>query len=205
MIDLYLANTPNGQRAAVALEEFGLPYTAHKLDLMAGAAKTPEFLRINPNGRIPVIVDPEGPDGKPITVTQSWAILLYLADKTGKFIPTEPVKRLRVIEWLFHIASDVMMVHSTLNALMSQMPEKVPSIINAYEGRVVDALKNLDRRLGESEYLAGDLSIADFGFYPVYDRRKPLLAQHPEFVHLARWGKQMDARPACRRGLDVPK
>ncbi|HUZ75695.1 MAG TPA: glutathione S-transferase [Stellaceae bacterium] len=204
MITLFTANTPNGQRAAVALEEFGLPYRLNKVDIFAGGAKTPEFLKINPNARIPVIIDPEGPDGRPITVPQSWAILLYLAEKTGTFIPADKRKRLEVMTWLFHVAADVMMVHSTLNALGTQMPEKTPpAIIGEYEGRVVDALRNLDRRFSESAYLIDEPSIADFGLYPIFNRRRTLLDKHPELVHLARWGRQMDARPGCRRGVEA--
>jgi GST-like protein len=203
MIELYAANTPNGQRACVVVEEMTLPYRLHKLDLSKGETKAPVFLKINPNARTPVIIDPEGPDGKPITVTQSWAISLYLAEKTGKFLPSDERGRLRVIEWLFQLGTDVMMVHSTLNAVTNFVNEKVRSTIEFYEARVLDAFKTLDRRLGESQYFAGDLSIADLDFYPVYNYRRSFIERFPELENLRRWGADMDGRTACRRGVEA--
>jgi glutathione S-transferase len=205
MIELYAANTPNGQRACVVVEEMGLPYRLHKLDLSKGETKTPEFLKINPNARAPVIIDPESPDGKPITVTQSWAISLYLAEKSGKLLPRDARGRLQVIEWLFQLGSDVMMVHSTLNAVTNFVPEKVRSTIEFYEARVLDAFRNLDRRLGESQYFAGDLSIADLDFYPVYNYRRPFIERFPELENLRRWGAAMDGRAGCRRGVEASR
>jgi GSH-dependent disulfide-bond oxidoreductase len=203
MIDFYAGNTPNNHRVAIVLEELALPYKLHKIDVLAGGAKTPEFLQANPNGLTPVIIDPDGPDGKPITVTQSWLICLYLADKTGRFVPKDGLARLRVLEALFHLASDVMMVHSTHTTLNRFAPEKVPSIIGFYEQRLLAALQNLDRQLTQSAHLAGDLSIADFGLYPVLHRRRALVEGKSEFANLERWGRLMDARPACRRGIEV--
>jgi glutathione S-transferase len=104
---------------------------------------------------------------------------------------------------MFHLASDVMMVHTTHNTLSRFVPEKVPSVIAYYEVRVQRALANLDRQLGEREFLAGDLSVADFAFYPVYNRRRGLVEEHSEFTNLSRWGQQMDARPGCRRGVEL--
>jgi glutathione S-transferase len=202
-IEFYSANTPNSQRVAVVLEELALPYRQHKIDIFAGEAKRPEILALNPNAAMPIVVDPDGPGGASVTLTQSWMICLYLAEKTGKFIPSDPLGRLRVQEALFHVASDVMMVHTTHNTLMRFVPEKVPSTIAYYEGRVVTALTNLDRQLASREFLAGDLSVADFAFYPVYSRRRGIVEQHPELAHLARWGRVMDARPACRRGVEL--
>jgi len=205
-IELYTANTPNSQRVTVMLEELGLPYTQRKIDIFAGEAKTPEFLKINPNGLLPVIVDPQGPGGQPVTLTQSWTICLYLAEKTGRFIPADPLGRLRVTESLFQIAADVMMVHTTHNTLGRFVPEKVPSIIDYYEQRVVAALQSLNRQLGECEYLAGELSVTDFAFYPVYNRRRELIEKHRgTLTHLLRWGALMDARPACKRGVELTR
>jgi GST-like protein len=203
MIGFYAGNTPNNQRVAIVLEELALPYNLHKVDVMAGGAKTPEFLRINPNGLSPAIIDSDGPDRKPVTVTQSWVICLYLADKAGRFVPKDGLARLRVVEALFHLASDVMMAHSTHTTLSRFVPEKVPSIIGFYEQRLLAAFQNLDRQLAEGEYLAGDLSIADFGLYPVFHRRRALVEGKPQFANLERWGRLMDARPACRRGIEA--
>jgi GSH-dependent disulfide-bond oxidoreductase len=203
MIDFYAGNTPNNQRVAIVLEELALPYNLHKIDVLAGGAKTPEFLNVNPNGLTPVIVDSDGPDRKPATISQSWVICLYLADKAGRFIPKDELGRLRVLEALFHLASDVMMAHSTHTTLSRFVPEKVPSIIGFYEQRLLAVLQNLDRQLAHDEYLAGDLSIADFGLYPVFHRRRAMVEGKPEFANLQRWGRLMDAHPACRRGIEV--
>lgn len=202
-IELYTANTPNSQRVTVVLEELGLPYVQHKIDIFSGEAKGKQFLKINPNGLLPVIIDPQGPGGSAVTLTQSWAICLYLAEKTGRFIPDDPIGRLRVMESLFQVAADVMMVHTTHNTLIRFVPEKVPSIIEYYEQRVLSVLQNLNRQLGERQYLAGDLSVSDFVFYPVYNRRRDLIRKHSgELGHLIRWAAEMDARPACRRGVE---
>jgi GST-like protein len=202
-IDLYTTNTPNGQRACVVLEELGLAYNLNNLDIFAGEAKTPDFMKINPLGRLPVIIDHDGPDGKPIKLTQSWLICLYLAKKTKRFIPSDPVGELRVTEWLFHLASDVMMVHTTHNTLMRFVPEKVPSVISFYEGKVGEAFEYLEGQLAGKDYLAGELSVADLAFYPVFNRRRSIVETNSNFSNLARWGKNMDARPACRRGVEA--
>ncbi len=199
-IDLYVAGTPNGQRSVVALEEMGLAYNLHKFDLAKGDQKKPEYLAINPHGRIPCIVDRSGP--QPITVTQSWAICLYLAEKSGKFLPKDPVGRMRVIEWMFHIATDVMALHSAHGALQRSAPDKSSANIAWAEDRVRDALAYLDRRLKGQDYFAGEISIADLAFYPVYNRRRGL-AEENNMENLTRWGARMDARPACRRALEI--
>ena len=200
LIDLYVAATPNGQRAVVALEEMGLAYNLHKFDLTKGDQKKPEYLAINPHGRIPCIVDRSGP--QPITMTQSWAICLYLAEKTGKFLPHDPIGRMRVIEWLFHIGTDVMSVHSAHGALQRNAPDKSTANIAWAEDRVRDALAYLDRRLRGQDYFAGDISIADLAFYPVYNRRRGLVAEN-NMANLMRWGAHMDQRPGCKRALEI--
>jgi GSH-dependent disulfide-bond oxidoreductase len=203
MIELYSANTPNGQRAAVALEEFGLPYHLHKVAIFQGGAATPEFRKINPRERIPVIIDPEGPGGRPITLSQSWAICLYLAEKTGRFVPSDATGRLEVVQWLFHLGTDVAAANTSLNQVSNFVPEKVPSTIGFYEQRFLSVLANLDQHLGGVPYFAGDLSVADFSFYPVYNFRRSLLEKHPEFGNLIAWGARMDKRPACVRGVQA--
>lgn len=203
MLELYTTNTPNGQRAVVVLEELGLPYTMHKLDILAGEAKKPEFMKINPHGRLPVLIDPQGPGGTPITVTQSWMICVYLAEKTGRLLPHNPVQRVHAMEWMFHIGTDFQMVHTTQNTLIRFVPEKVPSIISWYEDRVREALAYIDQRLADREYLAGELSIADLAFYTLYNRRRAMVAESGGMPNLLRWGTAMDARPACRAGIDL--
>ena len=199
-IDLYVAGTPNGQRAVVALEEMGLAYNLHKLDLAKGDQTKPEYLAINPHGRIPCIVDRSG--AAPVTVTQSWAICVYLAEKTGKFIPKDPAGRARVLEWMFHIATDVMAIHSAHGHLQRHSPDKAPATIAWAEDRVRDALAYLDRRLEGRDYFDGEISIADLAFYPVYNRRRGLVAGNG-MKNLLRWGAAMDARPASKRALEI--
>jgi GSH-dependent disulfide-bond oxidoreductase len=203
MIEFYAGNTPNNQRVAVMLEELALPYRLHKIDIFKGGTKTPEFLLLNPDALSPVIIDPDGPGRKPITLTQSWLICLYLADKTKRYIPMDELGRLRVLEALFHVATDVMTAHTTHNTLTRFVPEKVPSTIAFYEERVLATLQTLDRRLQGAEYLAGDLSVADFAFYPVFNRRRALITGRPDYINLERWGRVMDAREACKRGVAV--
>lgn len=202
MIELYSANTPNGQRAAVALEECELPYRLHKVPIFEGGAATPEFRKINPRQRIPVIIDPEGPGGCAITLSQSWAICLYLADKSGRFIPADSTDRLQVVQWLFHLGTDVAAMNTALNQAAIFAPEKAPSTIEFFERRLLGVLGNLDQHLGECSYFAGELSMADLSFYPIYNSRRPLLEKHA-FKNLMAWGARMDQRPACVRGVKV--
>jgi GST-like protein len=199
MIDLYTAGTNNGQRATVTLEECGLPYRLHKLDLAKGEARSEAFRKLNPNARIPVLVDSEGPSGTPITVTQSWAICLYAAEKSGKFLPRDPAKRIEALSWLFYVATDTVPMRSPNNAAEAIGAKE--AVLAFYDKSFREALENLDRRLGESEYLAGELSIADLAFYPMYKRRKALADAAPALANLRRWGERLDARPGCQRGL----
>lgn len=205
MIELYAADTPNGHRAAVVIEEMSLPYKLNVIDVFKGQASTPEMLALNPRARVPVLVDRDEAGGRHV-VSQSWVIALYLAEKTGMFIPADQAGKRLVTEWLFHVAADVMMVHSTLNAVTNFVPQKVPSTIDFYRERLLGILKNLDGHLSTSDYLAGEITIADFGFYPVYNYRRDFIAAHaPDLRNLARWGERMDARPGCRKGVSVIK
>ena len=199
-IDLYVAGTPNGQRAVVALEEMGLAYNLHRLDLTKGDQKKPDYLAINPHGRIPCVVDRAG--AAPVVITQSWAICVYLAEKTGKFIPKDASGRMRVFEWMFHIATDVMAIHSTHGHIQRFAPDQSKANNAWAEDRVRDALAYLDRRLAGRDYFDGEISIADLAFYPVYNRRRGLVADN-KMKNLARWGAAMDARPACTRALEI--
>lgn len=199
-IDLYVAGTPNGQRAVVALEEMGVAYNLNKLDLAKGDQKKPEYLAINPHGRIPCVVDRSG--AQPVVVTQSWAICVYLAEKTGKFIPKDPAGRMRVLEWMFHLATDVMAIHSTHGHIQRFAPVQAEANTQWAEDRVRGALAYLDRRLAGRDYFDGEISIADLAFYPVWNRRRELVARN-NMANLSRWGATMDARPACKRALEI--
>jgi GST-like protein len=199
MLDLYTAGTNNGQRATLTLEECGLDYRLHKVDLAAGGAKAPEFLKLNPNARIPVLVDSDGPGGKPITVTQSWAICLYAAEKSGRHLPKDPARRMEALSWLFHVATDVSPMRSPNSAAVGIGAKD--AVLAFYDRSFREALEGLDRRLGEVDYLAGELSIADFALYPMVRRRRALAEAAPALGNLLRWAKLMEARPASTKAL----
>ena len=202
MIDLYTFGTGNGRRAAILLEECGLPYTVHKVDLTKGEHRKPEFLRLNPLGVIPVIVDSEGPGGKPLTLSQSGAIAIYAAEKSGRFLPKDPVRRLMALQWLMHAVSDGALTVGTV-FLTSLLPDKPASVIERFTGRLSGFFKAIDGHLAENEYLAGELSIADFALYTVVVTGKNLL-KGQEFPNLDRWAGAIGARPGVAKGMKVP-
>ena len=167
MIDFYTFGTTNTWRAAIALEECGLPYRVHKVDFAKGEQHAPAFRKLNPLGKVPVIVDHAGPGGAPITVSQSGAILLYCAEKTGRFLPTDPIQRFQVLQWLIHAVSDGSDAFGGLYRLSRFLPDKPESALAHYRNRLIALLKDVDAHLADRDYLAGDLSIADFALYPV--------------------------------------
>lgn len=198
MIDLYTAATPNGHKVSIALEEMGLPYRVHALSFDKKEQKTSEFLRINPNGRIPAIVD----DG--FAVFESGAILLYLAEKTGQLLPTDAKGRSRVIQWLMFQMGGVGPMQGQANVFFRYFPEKLQGAIDRYQHETRRLYAVLDTRLGEAEYLAGDYSIADIATFPwvrVHDWAGVSVDGLP---HLQRWLAAIDARPAVQCGLQVP-
>ena len=149
-MELYTAGPGNGQRAAIAVNECGVPCKIHVLNLGQGDQKAADYLKINPTGRIPTLIDPEGPGGKPLTVTQSWAILMYLCEKTGKFLPADPVARVRVFQWMAEGAADYASVNQTIFFLGARMPEKVPdSAIKFYEDRFVNLWRFAEEQLAK--------------------------------------------------------
>ena len=202
MIDLYFAGTANGQRAAVALEETGLAYRLRKVDLSKGEQRTPEFLRLNPAGLIPVIVDSDGPGGKPLTLTQSGAIALYCAEKSGKFIPKDPARRALAMQWLMHAASDVSGTSGTIFRLEASAPEKSAANVEYFRKRLLGFFSVCDQALEGRDFLAGELSVADLVLYPNFAARKQLLDQAGGFKNLQRWGAMMAARPGVARGMN---
>ena len=203
MIDLYTAGTANGHRAAIALEESGLAYRAHKLNLQAGDQRKPEYLKINPAGAIPAIVDDEGPGGKPLALAQSGAIVLYVAEKSGKFLPKDPARRAVALQWLLHACSDVAGGSGTLFQLSMVAPEKSAPNVEFFEKRLVNALRAADARLADREYLADEISVADFALYPVVATRKPVIEKHGGLPNLAKWAERMAARPGVAKGMQV--
>lgn len=198
MIKLYTWTTGNGLRAAVALAESGLEYEVHKVDLSKGEQKSPEFAKINPTGAIPAIVDTDGPEGKPVALAQSGAILLYVAEKSGKFIPKDPVRRAQAYQWFMQACSDVAGGSGTLFQAENNAPDKSIANLEFFRKRLLGSFKHVDQQLAGREFIAGELSIADLALYPPYAQRKALL---PELKNLARWADKMAARPGVQKGM----
>jgi len=201
MIDLYTAPTPNGRKISIALEEMALPYRVQTVDLKAGEQKSPEFLRINPNGRIPAIVDRGAGD---FAVFESGAILLYLAEKSGKLLPAAPQARSIVIQWLMWQMGGLGPMHGQANVFNRYFPEKIPAVIARYQTETMRLFGVMDRQLAQHEYLAGDYSIADMACFPWVSQHGWAELDISGFKHLMRWMADVGARPAVRRGMDVP-
>jgi GSH-dependent disulfide-bond oxidoreductase len=202
MIDLYTFGTGNGHRASIALEECGLPYVVHKIDIGRGEQNAPAFRNINPFGKIPVIVDSDGPGGRRIVLTQSGAILLYCAEKSGRFLPADPLDRITAIQWMIHAVSDG---GDAIGALirLSKLPEPPRSAIEHFAGRLKSLLQVFNTCLADCEYLVGDISIADLAFYNVaaYGVTQIGLDAVP---HVARWLEALSVRPGVVKGMAVP-
>ncbi|PWR22921.1 glutathione S-transferase family protein [Zavarzinia aquatilis] len=201
MIDLYTAPTPNGWKASVTLEELGLAYKVHPVNIMAGEQKTPEFLAINPNGRIPAIVDRDEGD---FAVFESGALMIYLAEKAGALLPAERKARSRVIQWLMFQMGGVGPMMGQANVFYRYMPEKIPVAINRYQTEAKRLLTVLDTRLAGAEFLAGDYSIADIANFCWARTHSWSGVAIDDLPHLARWLAAIEARPAVQRGLKVP-
>jgi glutathione S-transferase/GST-like protein len=201
MIDLYTAATPNGHKVSIALEELGLPYTVHALDLGKLEQKRPEFLAISPNGRIPAIVDRAEDD---FAVFESGAILVYLAEKTGRLLPSDAKGRSRVMQWLMFQMGGIGPMMGQANVFFRYFPEKIQPAIDRYHGEVRRLFGVLDAQLDGREYLAGDYSIADIANWAWVRTHKWSGVALDGLPNLERWVAQLAARPACQRGIDVP-
>ena len=201
MIDLYFAPTANGLRATVALEETGLPYKLHKLDLYKGEQHTPEFRTLNPAGLIPAMMDPDGPGGKPLTLSQSGAIVLYCAEKTGKFIPTEAPARALAMQFFMQAASDISGTSMTIFRLETTAPEKSVANVDYFKQRLRDSFLVCEQALQGKQYLAGEPSVADLMLYPSFAMRRSLVADDPAYDNLRRWADNMASRPAIQRAM----
>ena len=201
MIDLYTAATPNGKKISIALEEMGLPYTVHRISLSKGEQKTPEFLKINPNGRIPAIVDRDEGD---LAVFESGAILVYLAEKTGQFLPTERRARSVALQWLMFQMGGVGPMMGQANVFYRYAPEKLPWAIGRYQREVRRLFEVMDGRLAEVPYLAGDYSIADMATWPWATTYEWCGVSIDGLAHLQRWLREVGERPAVVRGAAVP-
>ncbi|MCB4434940.1 glutathione S-transferase N-terminal domain-containing protein [Alteromonas sp. McT4-15] len=201
MIDLYTAATPNGWKASVALEEMGLQYTAHSVNLMKGEQKTPEFLAMNPNGRIPVIVDR---DEQGHVVFESGAIMLYLAEKTGMFLSQSAKGKSQVTQWLMFQMGGIGPMMGQANVFYRYLEEKIPVAIDRYQNEVRRLFTVLDGRLAEHEYLVDDYSIADMANWCWVRTYEWSGVSIEGLDNLIRWKNSIEARPAARRGVEVP-
>jgi len=206
MIDLHTTATANGYKASIMLEEVGLPYRVIDYDLVKGEHMKPEYLALNPVGRVPTVVDREV-SGEPVSVYGTPAILLYLAEKTGKLLPTAAADRAKVYEWLGIVASDLAPAYSGQFVFNVIAPQKDPWAIEFYDKLCLRLLAPLDARLAASRYLAGaTYSIADVIAYPVaavsMKRFPGDLGAHP---NIARWAAEVGVRPAVQRGMKVPR
>ena len=198
MLTLYTSATPNGWKASVTLEELGLPYQVQAINLSAGDQKTPAFLAINPNGRIPALVD----DGFPIF--ESGAIMIYLAEKTGQLMPNDAKGRSLVLQWLMFQMGGIGPMMGQANVFYRYWPEKIQSVIDRYQGEGARLFGVLDRQLESQEYLAGDYSIADIANWCWVRTYKWSGIDITPFPHVKRWLDQIRARPAVERGIKVP-
>ena len=201
VITLYTAATPNGYKASVALEELGLAYEVRRIDLAAGEQKEPWFLKINPNGRIPAIVDHDAGD---FPVFESGAILVYLAEKTGRLMPVDAKGRSLVMQWLMFQMGGLGPMMGQANVFTRYFPEQLPSVIDRYKRESRRLLEVLDRRLGEAEYLAGDYSIADIANWCWARSYEWPGLDIGGLAHLQRWMDAIAARPAAAKGVTVP-
>lgn len=200
MIDLYTFSTPNGRKASIMLKELGLDYTVHKIDITKGEQFAPDFVAINPNSKIPAIVDRE----TDITVFESGAILIYLAEKTGKLLSTEPKQRFQTIEWLMFQMGSVGPMFGQYNHFYKYAPEKIPYAIKRYQKETLRLYDVLNTQLTKTEYVSGDYSIADIAIYPwiaAYKFMELTLDQHSE---LKRWYETIQKRPAVVQGMQIP-
>ncbi len=202
MIELYTATTPNGRKVSIALEEMALPYAVHGLKLRQLEQKEPAFLAINPNGRIPAIVDRDAGD---FPVFESGAILIYLAEKTGLFLPAETKARSRVIQWLMFQMGGIGPMQGQANVFRHYFPEKLPAVESRYVNECKRLYGVMDGQLATHEFIAGDYSIADMACFPWIVQSGYSGIDLADFPNLKRWYDVLDARPEVQRGMKVPE
>jgi GSH-dependent disulfide-bond oxidoreductase len=204
MIDFYTWATPNCRKVSIMLEEVGLPYRVHTVDISKGDQFKPEFVAVNPNSKIPAIIDPDMPGG-PMPIFESGAILIHLAEKAGRFLPADPRDRFIALEWLMFQMANVGPMFGQAHHFRRFAPEPVPYAIERYTKETARLYGVLEHRLGEAEYLAGDYSIADIATYPWVARHEWQGVDLEEFPNVKRWFDAIGSRPAVQRGMQVPK
>jgi GSH-dependent disulfide-bond oxidoreductase len=203
-IDFYTWNTPNGRKISVALEEMGLPYKVYPVNISKGEQRAPDFLKLSPNGRIPAIVDPAGPGGAPLSIFESGAILLYLGEKTGKFLPADQRKRVQVWEWLmWQMGGFGPMPGQVHHFIALEKEEDRRYGLARYMAETRRLYAVLDGWLKEREFVAGELSVADFAILGWAWRHPRHKVEFKDFPNVGRWYDQLMARPATKRGFEV--
>ncbi|HUT51584.1 MAG TPA: glutathione S-transferase N-terminal domain-containing protein [Alphaproteobacteria bacterium] len=203
MIELYTWPTPNGHKVHIMLEECGLEYNVHPIDITAGDQFKPEFLKISPNNKMPAMVDPDGPGGKPFPVFESGAMLIYLAEKTGKFMPSDEAGRYLVLQWVMFQMGGIGPMLGQAHHFRNYAPEKLPYAIDRYTNEGQRLYGVVDRRLAEAEFVAGDYSVADMALYPwmrIWENQGIDIDKVP---NVARWLDVIKERPAVQRGVQV--
>jgi len=204
MIEVYSWATPNGHKVHVMLEECGLPYRVHAVDIGAGEQFDPAFLAISPNNKIPAIVDPDGPEGRPISLFESGAILLYLAGKTGKFLPAGVAEKYEVLQWLMFQMGGVGPMLGQAHHFRIYAPERIPYAIDRYTNEARRLYGVMDKRLARSKYLGGaDYSIADIAVFPWLRSWKNQGIAWNDYPNLKGWFDEIAGRPAVKRGVEV--
>ncbi|MEQ5841718.1 glutathione binding-like protein [Paraburkholderia acidicola] len=207
MIDVYSWATPNGHKVHIMLEETGLAYTAHPVDIGAGDQFKPEFLAISPNNKIPAIVDPDGPrgaDGKPFSLFESGAILIYLAEKTGQFLPSEPAARYATLQWLMFQMGGIGPMLGQTHHFRVYAPQQIEYAVNRYTNETRRLYGVMETQLGKSQYLAGnDYTIADIATFPWTRSWQNQGIDIEQFPNVKRWQAEISARPAVQRGVEV--
>jgi GST-like protein len=201
VIELHAGKSSNSQRVSIVLEECGLPYRVRNYSLMDGEHKTAAFAALNPAGMVPLIVDDDGPGGMPLTLTQSGAIVVYLAEKAGRFLPRDAMARTRVAEWMAFTTTDIVGASAGIFVNTAILPDKSASNVAFYEERLLRFLRVADERLAGRDWLADELSVADFSLYPVVEVRASLVERAGGMPNLRRWRDRLAARPAVDRGM----
>jgi len=205
MIELYTWGTPNGRKVSVMLEEVGLPYNVHRIDIGKGDQFTPEYVALNPYSKIPAIIDPDGPDGEPMKLFESGAILVYLAGKTGRLLPAATRGKYLTLQWLMFQMGAVGPFFGQVHHFLRAAKVEVPYAIERYVKEKDRIYAVLDRRLGEARYLAGnEYTIADIATYPWVARHEWHKTDLGRFPNVKRWFETIGARPAVQRGMAVP-
>ncbi|MGF1608150.1 MAG: glutathione S-transferase N-terminal domain-containing protein [Kiloniellales bacterium] len=203
-IELYTWSTPNGRKISIMLEEIGLPYSVHPINITKNEQFAPDFLAISPNNKIPAVVDPDGPDGLPISLFESGAILIYLAEKTGQLLPRDRRGYLTALQWLMWQMGNWGPMLGQAHHFRRFAPEKLPYAIDRYSNETRRLYGVLDKRLSEADYMAGDYSIVDVATFPWAARHEWQGIELAEFPNVKRWYGTIAARPAVERGMAVP-